>query len=160
MPTTNSSLTSPDVLIMNPNEVNKTINNFLEQKGFLIAAGSSHFEVDIRAVKKDVEFFIESRGNQAYKNSGTDLVFDGSQLDIQLSEQLSQVMRFQQSISPKHTPIFIMAFPDINRIKERVAKISKGLDKLEILRLWVNDFKDLKVEGPESLIKIWESLIN
>ncbi|MGG1679526.1 hypothetical protein ACIFOT_27955 [Neobacillus sp. NRS-1170] len=75
MPTTNSSFVSPDVLIMNPNEVNKSIIDFLEQKGFLITTGASHSEVDIRAVKNNVELIIESRGNQAYKNSGTDIGF-------------------------------------------------------------------------------------
>lgn len=148
MPTTNSSLNSPDKLIMNPNDSNKVIINFLEQNGFIIKIGSSHSEVDIRAIKKDVELLIESRGNQAYKNSGTDIVFDSSQLDIQLSEQVSQVMRFQQSSTTSYTLIYIMAFPDITRMRDRVAKISKGLDKLEILRLWVSDINEITIEGP------------
>ncbi|MGE7834938.1 hypothetical protein [Viridibacillus arvi] len=68
-------------------------------------------------------------------------------------------MRFQQSISSIRTPIYIIAFPDITRIKERVAKISNGLDKLEILRLWVNHFNELKVEDPDELKSKWESSI-
>ncbi|QIZ08510.1 hypothetical protein HFZ78_18840 [Priestia megaterium] len=78
-------------------------------------------------------------------------MFDGSQLDIHLSEQLTQTMRLQQFISTRNTPIFIMGFPEINRVKERVSKISKGLDKLEILRFWVNNFNEIRIEGPAHL---------
>ncbi|MEH7744734.1 hypothetical protein V7659_06715, partial [Neobacillus drentensis] len=121
MPTINSSQIHPDSVIMTPNDVNDSIVNYLEIKGFSVVRGTTHSEEDIRAVKNDLELIIESRGNQAYKNFGTDIVFDGSQLDIQLSEQLTQTMRFQQFCSTRNTAVFIMGFPDINRVKERVS---------------------------------------
>jgi len=71
-------------------------------------------------------------------NKGTDLVFEISQLDTHLSEHVTQIMRFKQSISTDKIPIYRMANPDIPRIRERVAKIISGLDKLEICRFWIN----------------------
>ena len=52
-------------------------------------------------------------------------------------------MRFKQSISTDKIPIYIMANPDIPRIRERVAKITSGLDKLEICRFWITELDEI-----------------
>ncbi|SFB19824.1 MULTISPECIES: hypothetical protein [unclassified Bacillus (in: firmicutes)] len=149
MPTKISLMKNPDKIIMNPDDVNEVIEAILTKCGFTVVRGTAHSEVDIRARKSDIELIVESRGNQAYKNRGTDIVFDSAQLDIQLSEQVTQIMRFQQTISTNHKTIFVMANPEISRLTERVRKISKGLDKLGILRLWVGDFDQIHIEGPD-----------
>jgi hypothetical protein len=147
----NSSFKIPDPFIMTPNDVNQIIADYLNKKEFTITIGSHISEVDIRAVKGNYELFIESRGNQAYKNKGTDKIFDSSQIDIHLSEQITQIMRFQQSISTDKEAIFIMANPYIHRIVKRVEKHSKALDKLEIVRLWVDADHNLSIQCPEEL---------
>lgn len=147
----NSQLSKGDPIVMTPSDVNNIIAELLQQKGFNVKKGTSHSEVDIRAIKDGFELIIESRGNQAYKNKGTDQVFESSQLDIHLSEHVTQIMRFQQSISTNKKPIFIMGNPDIPRIKERVTKISKGLDKLDIVRFWVNNQAEIIIEGPKDV---------
>ncbi|MED1204206.1 hypothetical protein [Heyndrickxia acidicola] len=106
-----------------------------------------------------MELFIESRGNQANKNRGTDIVFDSSQLDIQVSEQVNQVMRFQQSTSTSFIPIFFMANPDVTSIKKRIAKINDGLDKLKIVGVWVNKSSQITIEGPEAIKEIISQLL-
>lgn len=159
MPTVNSALSNPDPIIMTPDDVNDTIINYLQNNGFFIERGLSNSEVDIRAEKKDFVLIIESRGNQGYKNKGTENVFDGSQLDIHLSEHVTQLMRFQQSVSTNRTPIFIMGNPDIPRIKNRVAKISEGLNKLQIVRFWVNNPEEINMDGPENLKELLNKLV-
>lgn len=151
MPTKISLMKNPDKIIMNPDDVNEVIEAILMKCGFTIVRGTAHSEVDIRARKSDIELIVESRGNQAYKNKGTDIVFDSTQLDIHLSEQVTQMMRFQQTVSSNYKTIFVMANPEISRINERVRKISKGLDKMGILRLWVGDFEQIHIEGPNHI---------
>jgi hypothetical protein len=147
----NSSFKIPDPFIMTSDDVNQIIDEYLNKKEFTVTIGSHFSDVDIRAVKDNYELIIESRGNQAYKNKGTDKVFDSSQIDIHLSEHITQIMRFQQSISTDKEAIFIMANPYIPRIVERVEKHSKALDKLEIVRLWVGSDHNLSIQCPKEL---------
>lgn len=155
----NSQLTKSDPIIMTPTEINDLISEKLQKLGFYVKRGNKDPEVDIRAIKGEYELIIECRGNQAKKNKGTDLVFESSQLDIHLSEHVTQIMRFQQSISTDKIPIFIMGNPDIPRIRERVARISSGLDKLEICRFWINELDEIIIDGPEELRLILKNLI-
>jgi len=155
----NSHLTKRDPVILTSTEVNDLIAKSLQKHGFFVKRASRDQEADIRAIKGEYELIIESRGNQAKKNQGTDMVFESSQLDIHLSEHVTQIMRFQQSISTEKTPIYIMANPYIPRIRERVEKITSGLDKLEICRFWVNDLAGMVLEGPEDVRQILKSLL-
>ncbi|MFP3511481.1 hypothetical protein SB775_17880 [Peribacillus sp. SIMBA_075] len=155
----NSQLLNPDQIIMTPKDVNDRIVQHLQLRGYSIKRGDTHSEVDVRATKNNIELIIESRGNQAYKNEGTDIVFEGSQLDIHLSEHITQVMRFQQSLSTIKISIYIMGNPDILRIKERVAKVSEGLDKLEILRFWVSNLNKIQIDGPDRLRVLLEEIL-
>lgn len=147
----NSRLKKGDPIIMTPTEINDLISEKLKKIGFYVKGGDKAQDVDIRAIKGEYELIIESRANQANKNKGTDMVFESSQLDIHLSEQVTQIMRFQQSISADKTPVYIMANPDIPRLRERVKNITSGLDKLGICRFWVNELDELFIEGPDKL---------
>ncbi|MGD6961528.1 hypothetical protein ACQCVB_04920 [Fictibacillus phosphorivorans] len=114
--------------------------------------------MDVRAVKGQIELFFESRGNQALKNKGTDIVFDSSQIDIHLSEHISQIMKFQQSISSPYEKIFIMANPFIPRIIDRVNKLNKGLNKLGISRCWINKENKITFEADQYLSEQLEDI--
>ncbi|MFU1991969.1 hypothetical protein [Priestia megaterium] len=151
MSKSNSSFKIPDPFIMTPDKVTEIVYKYLSENGFMVTRGSSNSDVDVRAKKNSYELIIESRGNQAYKNRGTDKVFDGSQIDIHLSEHITQIMRFQQIISSDCEPIFIMANPLIPRIVQKVEKYSKALDKLEIIRLWLDIDETLMVQCQEEL---------
>jgi hypothetical protein len=155
----NSQLTKSDPIIMTPIEINDFITDKLQKLEFYVKRGSKDQEVDLRAIKDDFELIIESRGNQAKKNKDTDLVFESSQLETHLSEHVTQIMRFQQSVSTDKTPIYIMANPDIPRLKERVAKIVSGLNKLEICRFWISEFDEITVDGPKELEKLLNNLL-
>ncbi|RYI26662.1 hypothetical protein EVU96_20065 [Bacillus infantis] len=155
----NSKLTKRDPIIMTPTYINNYIAKKLQGSGFYIKMANIGQELDVRAIKNNYELMIETRGNQAKKNYGTDLVFEGSQLDIHLSEQVTQIMRFQQSVSTDKSPVFIMANPDIPRLRERIAKITSGLDKLEICRFWINELDEIMIDGPEELVKILKNLL-
>jgi hypothetical protein len=155
----NTQLTKSDPIIKTPTEVNDHISEKLKKYEFYVKRGSKDQDVDIRAIKDEFELIIESRGNQANKNKGTDLVFESSQLDTHLSEHVTQIMRFKQSISTDKIPIYIMVNPDIPRIRERVAKITSGLDKLEICRFWITELDEIIIDGPEEVRTILNKLL-
>ncbi|MDR7074187.1 hypothetical protein [Fictibacillus barbaricus] len=160
MPKSNQALKSPDPIVMTPDDINEALCTYLSANGFSIRRGHDHSEMDIRAVRGKVELFIESRGNQAFKNKGTDLVFDSSQIDNHLSEHISQIMRFQQSISSPYEKIFIMANPYIPRIVERVHKLNKGLDKLGIIRGWIFKEGSITFEADQNLLTKIEGIFD
>ncbi|MFB5281810.1 hypothetical protein ACE199_04080 [Peribacillus sp. Hz7] len=78
-------------------------------------------------------------------------MFYRSKLDIHLSEHVTQLMRFQQSLTTNHKPIFVMGNPNIPRIKDKLAKITQGLNNLEIIKMWVNKSGNVFWEGSEKL---------
>ncbi|ALC91471.1 hypothetical protein AM500_18005 [Bacillus sp. FJAT-18017] len=147
MPIQLSKMQNPDTAILTVDELNEAIFKHLGTRNFIINKGRTSSDPDIRAVKFDVELIIESRGNQASKNKGNDIVFDSSQLDIHLSEHVIQMMKFQQSVSSANQLVFIMVMPDIVRLRERVKKIDKGLDTLNIVRVWVDNLENIRCEG-------------
>lgn len=133
MPVSNLKLPTPDPFILNSLKVNQNIARFFKKKGFIIEFSEINSEVDVKALLHPFHFHIESRGNQAMRNVGSDIVFDSSQISIHLAEQIEQIMRFQQ-VNSSVTTYFILGNPNIPRIRERISKIEKALDQLGIIR--------------------------
>jgi hypothetical protein len=134
-----------DKFIMTQQQVNEAIAIYFEEKGYSIKFGETGNEIDVKTELGTIEFLIESRGNQALKHSGTDKIFDSSQIGIHLAEQVHQIMRFQQKVQSKSV-FFVMGNPESNKIRERVLRIENALDKLGIIRCWVQEDKSVKFE--------------
>lgn len=66
-------------------------------------------------------------------------------------------MRFMQTLSSSKKMIFVIANPDILRIKEGVSKITYGLDKLEVLRSWVGETGSIHIDGKNEILKVLKS---
>ncbi|WP_071394981.1 hypothetical protein [Bacillus tuaregi] len=147
-----STMKGSDPIIMTQIQVNQAIAAFFEKKGCTVKFAKNGTDVDLIAEYKSCKFLIESRGNQAVTQTGTNQVFDNCQIGLHLSEQLEQIMRFQQQFNFSNTIFYILANPDIPRIRERVGKISKGLDKLGIIQAWVQADGNVVFEGEKSIL--------
>lgn len=147
-----STMKNWDPFIMTQIQVNQAIAAFFEKKGCTVKFARNGTDVDLIAELKSCRFLIESRGNQAVNHMGTDRIFDSSQIGIHLAEQLEQIMRFQQQFNYSNTLFYILGNPDVTRIRERVGKISKGLDKLGIVQAWVQPGGNVMFEGEKSIL--------
>jgi hypothetical protein len=158
MPIHNNKLKVPDPFIMKKEDVNQCIVAFLETNGFDVSLMGQRDEIDIIAVRDNMKFYIESRGNQATMHTG-DKLFDSSQLDIHLSEQVTTLMKNYSEMNNEKW--LVIANPNIPRLKNRIARIEEALDKLGIIRIWVNDDKSLFVEGSATdLLENYQLLLN
>jgi len=147
-----STLLNSDPFLMTQHQVNEAIATFFKNKGFKVTISETGNEIDVIAEYNAFNFLIESRGNQALRHYGTDKIFDSSQISIHLAEQVEQIMRFQQQYDNLNTTFYIMGNPDIRRIRERVSRIDKALDKLGIIRGWVKEHGEVIFEGDKSYI--------
>lgn len=149
MPISNRELQTRDPFIMKQNHVNEYILQFLEKCNFNnVKLIKSIGPTDITSQKYKYMVYVKSKANQA-RNAENDLVFKDDQLDNQLGDQVEQMMRpYQKSVE---NIILVMGNPNIPRIRERVNKIKKALDKLEIVRFWVNEDGTIEFEGPKHL---------
>jgi hypothetical protein len=158
MPIHNNKLKDPDPFIMKKEYVNQCIVAFLETNGFDVSLMGPRDDIDIIAVRDQMTFYIESRGNQAAMHTG-DKLFDSSQLDIHLSEQVTTLMKNYSDINNEKR--LVIANPNIPRLKKRVARIEDALNKLGIIRIWVNEDKSVLVEGPDTdLLENYQLLLN
>ncbi|MFC0190059.1 hypothetical protein ACFFJY_17320 [Fictibacillus aquaticus] len=152
MSVAHSTLREKDAFLCTPAQVSQAIAAYFEGKGFSIQVSENKSDVDVIASSGSIRFFIESRANQAYKYQDTDKVFDSSKLDVQFAEQIEQIMRFQQQNLHSKTTFFIMGNPDIKRLRNRIAKVDKMLDKLGIIRCWVKENGEVEFEGENAFL--------
>jgi hypothetical protein len=145
-----------DPFMMNKDEVNTYIVDFFKKNGFeAIELARSNKFVDVKARKFDWHIWVESRGSRSSKHR-EGIVFESSDLWINLCEQVGQFMCYRQTLD---TPILMfMGNPDIPRIRRYVAKIEKSLDRLEIIRLWVQQDGQVFVEGPQEMTAILQKI--
>jgi hypothetical protein len=69
-----------------------------------------------------------------------------------LAEQIEQIMRFQQQNDFSNTLFFIIGNPDTKKIRDRVSRIDKALDKLGIIQCWVQEDGSVKFEGAKAYL--------
>jgi hypothetical protein len=142
----------PDPFMMTRDQANEHIAEFLTKRSFNnVECGISNSEVDVRAEKLGWRVKVESKGSRARAHTG-DTVFDSSQLWIHLCEQVGTFMRYQQSM--KEFDLLLMGNPDLPRFRRNVAKIEKSLDRMGIIRLWVQLDGTVRVEAPQEMAEI------
>ncbi|QGM30150.1 hypothetical protein GI482_07070 [Bacillus sp. N3536] len=152
MPKSNNTLRTPDPFIMNEDTVNIAIANFLITKGFVTdnPLKGKQRGIDVKAKKDCVEIFVESKGSQ--KNGlTTDEVFDHGQIVNHIARQLHTLMKYASEHGTENK-IYVLANPDLLRIRSEYEKVEKMIRKMEFVAMWVKKDLSIKVEGPDNLI--------
>ncbi|MBM7649208.1 hypothetical protein JOC78_002161 [Bacillus ectoiniformans] len=155
MPISVNQLKVPDEHIMNQDEVVDITAQFLRRKGWKLQETMSVSDPDLVAEKDGWHIVVKAKGSQSRRQKKS-TVFDNSQLRTHAADQIEKMMRFQQTaIAPT---LFIMANPDIYRIKSMMSQISLSLDKLELIRLWATPEGEVELDIPENLYTIAKRL--
>lgn len=151
MPIRISKLKTPDPFIMNEDTVNIAIASFLKSRGFdcEVPLTGRQKGVDVKASKGDVQIFVESKGSQK-NGANDDIVFDHAQIVNHLARQIHTLMRYA-TINEGVNDIYILANPDIQRIRNESYKVSKMVNKMQFVRMWVQQDRNVLVEYPEIL---------
>lgn len=148
-----------DPFIMNENTVNIAVWNFLKSAGCICPRPLRDKEhgVDVQGEKNGWKIYVESKGSTANKNNDNNIVFDTGQIKDHTYHQIGKLMEYQQTKGIDNH-LFIMANPDIPRIRYRVNSVINSLNKLGFVQFWVQEDNSIKIENPdylnETLIKL------
>ena len=150
MPKPLSKMKIPDPFVMNEDTVNITVWKFLDHKEFICPEPLKGKErgIDVQGEKFGWKIYVESKGSHANAHDG-DTVFGQGQIKVHTYNQIGKLMEYINNSNEKS--IYVMANPDIPRIRKRVQKVAKSLDTLGIIRFWVQNDKSIKIEFPEYL---------
>ena len=151
MPISNSILRNPDPFIMNEDTVNIAIADFLKSKGFdcEVPLTGRQQGIDVKASKGNIEIFVESKGSQ--KNGATnDEVFNHGQIVNHLARQIHTLMKYATQYGEENN-IFVLANPDIQRIKSEYHRVDKMVEKMRFVCMWVQQDHSVVVGSPEDL---------
>ncbi|MYL37364.1 hypothetical protein [Halobacillus litoralis] len=157
MPVTNSNLLNPDPFVMNEDEVNIAVANFLKKARFenVKYLSGNKTGIDVRGSKDEWAIFVESKGSQANKHEKT-LVFDTNQIKTHTYMQVCKLMEYDNE---QHSnAILAMANPDIPRIRQRVQKVKSSLEKLQLIQIWVQKDYSVIVEASNSQLSVLKRL--
>lgn len=151
MPISNRNLRNPDPFIMNEDTVNVAIANFLKSKGFdcEVPLTGRQQGVDVKARKGNIEIFVESKGSQ--KNGVTnDEVFKHGQIVNHMARQIHTLMKYSTQYGEKNN-IYVLANPDLQRIKNEYYRVDKMIKKMQFVCMWVRPDHKVVVDSPEEL---------
>ncbi|WP_100402917.1 hypothetical protein [Bacillus sp. FJAT-42315] len=155
MPVSIADLKVPDECILNQEEVIVAAANYFEQMGWQVEHALSPTEPDVVAKKDHWTVVVKAKGSKSKKQKA-DVVFDNSQLRTHVADQMEKLMRFQQTATAP--TIFIMANPNVYRIKSITNQVSLSLDKLDIVRMWINPNEKPDFDIPKHLYAIAEQV--
>ncbi|WP_040226842.1 hypothetical protein [Bhargavaea cecembensis] len=150
MPKINSKMRVPDPFVMNEDTVNIVVADFLIGRGFECETPLSGRQpgIDVKARKDSLEVFVESKGSQK-NGASADEVFDGAQIVNHLARQIHTLMKYATKHGDGH--LYVLANPDIERIRNEYAKVKKTVEKLRFVCMWVQEDRTVQVEGPEEM---------
>lgn len=153
MPVLVERMKVPDPFIMNEDEVNEAVANYLIKRGFVNVRYLKGNEtgIDVYGEKEGWSIYVESKGSHA-NNHGKDTVFDSNQIKTHTYMQICKLMELRNTLPPK--TLLIMANPNIRRIKERVEKVNKPIEQLEFIQFWVEEDGRIVVKSPESCTEL------
>ena len=149
MPISNSILRNPDPFIMNEDTVNIAIADFLKSKGFDCEDPLTGRQqgIDVKARKGNIEIFVESKGSQ--KNEATnDEVFTHGQIVNHIARQIHTLMKYATQYGEENN-IYVLANPDIQRIKSEYHRVDKMVEKMQFVCMWVQQDQSVIVESSE-----------
>lgn len=158
MPIANSFMKEPDPFIMEEDSVNQCVAVFLEKREFTITSLLNGRErgIDVAGEKSGWKICVESKGSAGNHHIGTDTVFTSNQMFDHLCKQVIQLIQLKNK-EDKNT-IYVMANPDIPRIRTRVAMINDTLNEIQFVKFWVQENEDILVDYPISMEDLLKSL--
>lgn len=124
MPIRNSTLQTTNLFIMNEDTVNEAVWNFIKAAGFHCPnfLTGNKIGVDVEGEKDGWRIYVESKGSHANKHD-LDTVFDSGQIKTHTYMQIGKLMEYQTT--GNENSLYVMANPDIPRIRNRVDKVMK-----------------------------------
>ncbi len=157
MPETNSKFKNPDPFVMNEDQVNVAVANFLKESGFedVKYLSGNKTGVDVSGSKNEWIILVESKGSQANKHK-KETVFDTNQLKTHTYMQICKLMEYESEQNPN--VVLALANPDIPRIRRRVEKVKNSLEKLNLIQIWVQKDSSVIIEAPSSQISMLRNL--
>ncbi|MGM0898315.1 MAG: hypothetical protein ACQEV0_10455 [Bacillota bacterium] len=147
MPTSNSSLLIKDPFVMNEDTVNEAVWNFIKTAGFHCPdfLTGNRAGVDVEGKKGGWRIYIESKGSHANAHD-LDTVFDSGQIKTHTYMQIGKLMEYQ-TIGDENS-LYVMANPDIPRIRNRVDKVMKSINYAGFVRFWIREDGRVEVDYP------------
>ncbi|PWK14399.1 hypothetical protein [Tumebacillus permanentifrigoris] len=146
----------PDPFKMNKNQVSEYIAKFLETCRFdNVVTSTSRGDWDVTAKVNDWRIYVDAKGSRAVKHK-EDVVFADTQLVKHLADQVSELMRYYQTMD--ESGLLFMGNPDLPRIREIAEEIDRSLDHLGIIRLWVQQDGTVQVEAPSGMAEIMKQI--
>lgn len=139
-----------DPFVMNEDTVNIAVWNFLNSVGCTCPPplkGRSH-GVDVQGEKNGWKIFVESKGSHG-NDHDDDTVFGQGQIKVHTYVQVGKLMEYQTE--KDINCLFVMANPDIPRIRKRVNLVINSLNKLGLIQFWVQEDNSIKIENPNYL---------
>jgi len=158
MPTSILKMKNPDPFIMDEDTVNSAVANFLLSKEFECDPPLTGKQrgVDVKAQKGDIVILVESKGSQ--KNGAPeDEVFDHGQIVNHLARQIHTLMKYATQFDADNT-IFVMANPDIPRIRAEYNRAVKMVQKMQFVCMWVQQDQSIILEVPEEMKTLLKEL--
>ena len=158
MPISNNSLRNPDSFIMNEDTVNVSVFNYLTSRGAICEKALVGRErgVDVKAKIMDFSILVESKGSQR-NYLENDMVFDHGQIVNHFARQMHTLMKYANDNDDDKT-LYVLANPDIVRIRNEVDKVKNSIDKLQFICFWVQEDQNILIECNENLKTILETL--
>ncbi|WP_433957001.1 hypothetical protein [Cytobacillus horneckiae] len=150
MPQSNITKRKPDPFIMKEDIVNEAVYHFLCQKGFSnvrFLRGKVQ-GIDVQGQKDQWDLWVESKGSTG-NDATEDMVFDNGQIKTHADRQIMKLMEYANA--PKDKVLFVMANPDIPRIRTRIYMVKNLLDKMCFIQFWVQKDLSIKVEYPSNM---------
>jgi hypothetical protein len=145
----------PDEFILTQEEIVEEAVQFLNKNGWNTHVESTVGVHDIRAEKMVWSAYVKCKGSRG-KRQQEGMVYDNTQLRSNAADQVEKLMRIQEEAE---TPsLFIMANPGLDRMKWIVSKLSGGLDKLDIIRMWIYPDGVVKWDVPVHLLHVVKPL--
>ncbi|OLN21588.1 hypothetical protein BTO30_13985 [Domibacillus antri] len=155
MPISLERLKVPDEFVLTQEEIIEEAVRYLKKNGWTARVESSIGGHDVQAGKMEWTAYLKCKGSRS-KRQKEGMVYDNTQLRANAADQVEKLMRVQEDAD---TPsLFIMACPGLDRIKWIVSKLSGGLDKLDIIRMWIYPNGVVKWDIPPHLLHVAKSL--
>ncbi|MGG0666700.1 hypothetical protein ABE042_21725 [Viridibacillus arvi] len=136
-----------DPFVMNEDTVNIAVYNFLNSVGCNCSEplkGRSQ-GVDVQGEKNGWSIYVESKGSHA-NDADDDTVFGQGQIKVHTYVQVGKLMEYQTENEDNR--LFVMANPDIPRIRKRVNSVINSINKLGFSSFGFKKMVQLKLKIP------------
>lgn len=145
----------PDEFVLTQEDVMEEVERYFIQNGWSVqleAAAGGH---DLVAEKEVWTAYIKCKGSRG-KRQQEGMVYDNTQLRGNAGDQIEKLIRVQGEA--ENPSFFIMANPGLDRMKWVVSKLETGLDKLDIIRMWIYPDHTIKWDIPAHLVHLARTL--